>query len=96
MGYRLEKLERGVSRFNAFMREAETKGKPRRDMTSNDAAMFDTAAYERPPSPSKQKIIDDIRLTNPVRWARLNREYRWFQKQLRKRGLSPEDARYLL
>lgn len=37
-----------------------------------------------------------IKHRNPVRWMQLQRDYKWVQKEMKKLGLNPEDARYIL
>lgn len=37
-----------------------------------------------------------IRAINPVRFRQCQSDFKWLQKQMKKIGLNPEDARYLL
>ena len=53
------------------------------------------AAYDRPPS-NLATLRKRIYSLSPVRWKRMQRDFRWMQKQMKKMGLNPEDARWLL
>lgn len=44
----------------------------------------------------RKDIQTTIRESNPIRWARLQRDYRWVQRRMKKMGLNPEDARWIL
>lgn len=37
-----------------------------------------------------------LTILNAVRMARIQKDFRWMQKQMKNMGLNPEDARYLL
>lgn len=37
-----------------------------------------------------------IKHRNPLRWMQLQRDFKWVQKEMKRLGLNPEDARYIL
>ncbi len=45
---------------------------------------------------TRDKIRDFFQARNRWRWNRLQRDYAWLRKEMKKVGLNPEDARYLL
>ncbi len=45
---------------------------------------------------TRAKIRDFFQARNRWRWNRLQRDYAWLRKEMKKVGLNPEDARYLL
>jgi hypothetical protein len=48
----------------------------------------------------KPQTVEDIRAalrrTNPVKWRQIQADMRWIEKHMKKMGLNPEDARYVL
>jgi hypothetical protein len=42
------------------------------------------------------EIIKAVKKRGSFRWWRLNHDYKWLKKQMKKMGYSPEDARELL
>lgn len=57
-----------------------------------------TAAMEervRPTDPIKTGQ-SRIRAVNPARWARLQRDVRWMKRVMKRKGMNPEDFRWLL
>lgn len=50
----------------------------------------------RRPLPSMKRVRQVIAQRDPRRWARIQRDYAWMEKQMIRLGLDPEDARYLL
>lgn len=69
---------------------------PPRPLTPDDVGSFFKAA-EKPKPPVKDAawVRKQLSVRNPVRWARLQRDYRWMQKSMKKMGLNPEEARYI-
>lgn len=63
-----------------------------------DLGRWFQAAIATPPAPPSgvEAIRSAVRQKNPVRWARLQREFRWMQRRMKKMGLNPEDARWIL
>ncbi len=45
---------------------------------------------------TRDKIRDFFQARNRWRWNRLQRDYAWLRKEMKKVGLNSEDARYLL
>jgi hypothetical protein len=68
---------------------------------ARDAAAADApyspyeAAYDRPPKNLLQMQAAVAR-RNPRRWRRMQRDLKWLEKRMKKMGLNPEDARWLL
>lgn len=71
------------------------RGQPPRIVTPNELDSWFEAADARPKVGTKS-VADRIRSRNPFRWRRLLRDYRWAQKEMKRMGLNPEDARWLL
>lgn len=62
----------------------------------NDALdMRENTAYSRIPLQTREDVIRAVRRTNPIKYGQIMRDYKWLQKQMKKLGLNPEDARYL-
>lgn len=45
---------------------------------------------------SRQQLVVFFQTNHRRRWLKLQREYRWLYDEMRKMGLNPEDARFLL
>jgi len=69
--------------------------KPRR-LTEEDYVGFFEATERRTGPMTRDQIIEAIRQKNPYRWWRIQYDYRWLKKQVKKLGLNPDDARELL
>lgn len=71
----------------------------RRDLTEEDRTGWQEAMDSREQS-IKPRTIQDVqallRHRNPIRWNQLRRDFRWMQKEMKRMGLNPEDARYIL
>lgn len=69
-----------------------------RDLTAEDYASWDAALDARasmaPRTIEQTRAI--IRAKNPIRWMQLQRDLRWVAKEMKKMGLNPDEARYLL
>lgn len=62
----------------------------------SDIASFETATRARRVPKNKEEILLHLKQKNPVRMYRMKRDFRWMQRQMKKMGLNPEDARELL
>lgn len=89
--------------ISVWWRTMEEAGHPPpnkpRDLTDEDRLAWDDALDQRARK-TKPETLDDIRALirhrNPIRWRNLQKDYRWVQKEMKKLGLNPEDARYIL
>jgi hypothetical protein len=58
------------------------------------------AANRRESTPPRRTDIDQLqaylKAKNPVRWRRLQRDFKWAGSTIQKLGMNPEDARWLL
>lgn len=81
---------------NANEQRALNYAKSKRLLTDNDIDSFNEAADQRKPQRTQTNIIEALRKKDGHRMWRLQRDYRWMQKQMKKMGLNPEDARWLL
>ena len=68
----------------------------RRRLTEVDVSAWNKAADRRKPQMDREQIIERIKARNAYRWWRLNHDYKWLERQMKKMGLSPQDARELL
>lgn len=67
------------------------------EVTDLDRKKWFEASQERPPKELRREdIIAILTQKNFVRVRRLQKDYRWMQKQLIKMGRNPEDAKWLL
>jgi hypothetical protein len=70
-----------------------------RPATDDDRAGWFSAATEadKPPAlNTREQLITHLRHKNPVRVHRLRKDFKWMQKEMKKLGRNPEDARWLL
>lgn len=65
-------------------------------LSTDDIESFHDAADHRKGPLTQDQIISVLKLRNWVRWHRLQSDFKWLQKQYKKMGLNPDDARYLL
>jgi len=84
--------------FVAEWKKASKESNERRDLTEEDRlGWYDAGTSRKGPA---DRTIQDVRALvrnrNPVRWRQLQKNFKWVQKEMRKLGLNPEDARYLL
>jgi len=70
------------------------RGQAPRQLTPEDIASFDQQFLEKPP-PNREQMIEILKRRNPVRWWRLQSDYRWMRRELKKAGRNPEDARWM-
>lgn len=71
---------------------------PRR-LTVQDLTAFQDAQDERFSKRELRRIEDvraEISKVNPVKFWQMRRDFKWLQRQMKKLGLNPEDARYIL
>lgn len=68
---------------------------PRR-LEGSDLIAFESAARNRQPPRNIEFIRNSIRTANPVRWRRMQSDLAWLRKEMRKRGMNPEEARWVL
>lgn len=71
------------------------RGKPQRQLTEEDIASWDAQHMQKPPK-TAERIRYEIKRANPVRFWRLQQDLAWLKREARKRGMNPEDARWLL
>lgn len=71
------------------------RGEKRR-LNENDIEGFFHAASRRPRYMSKEDIILQLKKDNWFRWWRLNNDFKWLKRRLKKMGTDPEQARELL
>jgi hypothetical protein len=45
---------------------------------------------------NRDEIIELVTRSNTYRWWRLKHDYKWLQKQMKKHGYNPDEARELL
>lgn len=45
---------------------------------------------------TREEVRAALRRRNPVRWAQCRSDLRWAERQMKKLGLNPEDARFML
>lgn len=72
----------------------------RRPLGNEDYVGWEEAEVIRGMEPSHPQTIEEarrrIRKLNPVMWALVKSDYKWLKNQMKKVGLNPEDARFLL
>lgn len=70
-------------------------GTPRHPTEEEYMGWFEAAA-QRKPTVSFQAAIKKIEISNPYRLWRLKRDFKWLQRQFKKAGIDPEEARWFL
>lgn len=72
-------------------------GQPR-ELTDEDRAGWNDALDRR--AAMKPQTVESVRALirqrNPIRWHQLQRDIKWVEKEMKKMGLNPEDARSIL
>ena len=63
---------------------------------SNDVGWEDVPDEPFYDAATRKHLQDHIASKNKWRWRRLQRDYRWVEKEMKKLGLNPEEARFLL
>jgi len=95
----MQRLSDMVDTFVQAWKQVEAQKNQRRDLTEADRLSWYDAGTSRSRGPADRTVQDVqalIRNRNPVRWRQFKSHYRWVQKEMKKLGLNPEDARYLL
>lgn len=73
---------------------------PPRQLRDADLVGWNESLSERARRQPKPETWEEVRraiqMSNPVRWGHLQSELRWLKKKMKKMGLNPDDARYLL
>ena len=89
-------------RFEAAWQELIKIERPpneQRHLTEDDLAGWSDALDSREKA-IKPRTVQDVRIlvrkVNFVRWHRLQKDFAWLQKEMKKMDLNPEDARYIL
>jgi hypothetical protein len=74
------------------------RNKQPRPLTDTDRLAWDHALDKQPRGNVRtfETVRKQMRARNPVRFALMQRDLRWLQKQMKKAGYNPEDARFLL
>lgn len=79
--------------------KADTSPKPH-TLRDADLIGWDVSLSERARRQPKPETWAEVRRAisheNPVRWAQMQSEFRWLKRKMKKMGLNPEDARYVL
>lgn len=91
MEYWLENMRRA-----SMTKDFRDKGGPRVPTSEELDSWFDDGKQVPPSNHTRESIRSAIKSRNPVRFNRMMRDFRWMQKQMKKMGLNPEDARWLL
>ncbi len=79
-----------------------------RSLDSDDVEAFMHAAEDRPgpyggrgqpraASPTtRDRFLREVRTTNPLRFHRLERDIKWLRREALRRGLDPEEVRWMV
>lgn len=70
-----------------------------RPVTDDEFESWFAAATEQDEPPkhlNRKQLLMMLKVKNPIRMRRLRKDYAWMQRQLKKVGANPEDARWLL
>jgi hypothetical protein len=69
----------------------------RRPTETDLAGWFDeTPLPPRPVKSDRENLRELIRVRNPVRWYRMQKDLEWVRRQLIKLGRDPNEAKWLL
>ena len=88
-----------MDRLEALANPQPKKSNRPRDLTPEDYAEWDAALNSRAESIHPRNLAEvrfAVKSKNPIRWMQLQRDLKWVGKELKKLGLNPEDARYIL
>ena len=78
-----------------FRGDARHKGKSPRALSDKDIDSF-FKEQRKPPAPmTLNRLRTHMSRKNYARWRRLKKDFAWMQREMRKLGLNPEDARWL-
>lgn len=68
-----------------------------RTLTEDDVQdMLKAAGVRKPSMTTRQKQARLLKLHNFVRWNRMQSDFKWAKKVLKKNGYDPEEVRFLL
>ena len=82
--------------YNSKRDEQRAKAEPR-PLTEQDRVSWYSAQDRRTSNLRDMDAVKAlIRQRNPIRWRCLRKDFAWMQKEMKRLGLNPEDARYLL
>lgn len=82
-------------KYGARMR-AKAERLQKRQLRDEDILGFYEAADARKPMMTRDEVIAHLKRKNSHRMWRIGYDYRWMQKELKKLGMNPDDARELL
>lgn len=91
------KIFRVIEKIEKAYNEAQYSSTPHR-LTEEDHVDWSEAAQAgyHPKPQTVEQIREALRRTNPVKWRQVQADLRWVQKHMKRMGLNPEDARYVL
>lgn len=93
---RMSNFFRKMERLEASLMSSTYKRTAPRGLNDNDFDGFDVAVAARRRPRNVDQIEAVLKAKNPVRWRRIHSDYRWMQREFRKLGLNPDDAKELL
>lgn len=71
-----------------------------RNLTEQDRLEWEQAQDERMIQPLKPRTRDEVRnaikYRNPVRWWQIQRDFSYLRREMKRLGLNPEDARWII
>ena len=67
-----------------------------RKLNEDDVFSFNLSAQKRMPVRTRQDIMAHMERKNGWRWWRLKHDYKWLQREMRKLGYNPDEAKDLL
>lgn len=68
----------------------------KRPLTESEVFSLQLAVDKRTGPRDRSQIIAQIKAKNSYRWWRIQYDYRWLRKQMRKMGYNPDEAKDLL
>lgn len=87
---------RSMERLESRMKSSTYKQGSPASLTDSDFDGFEVAVKARRGPLTTEQIIATLKRKNAVRWRRLHKDYRWMQREFKKMGLNPDDAKELL
>lgn len=82
--------------LNNFLRFDPTPDNQPRTLDDADYVSWFAAADRRTDPLSRDELIVEIKKRNPHRWWRIQYDYKWLRRQMKRLGQNPDDARELL
>ena len=61
-----------------------------------DFSFEEGTSYDAPPKTTVKNVRRMMALNNPLRWRRMQKDFAWLQRHMKRAGLNPEDARWIL